>query len=207
MVALKRGPLSKEGESRYFWNPRYFVLEETCLKYYTDEDAANRGELRGSIMLLGAVLMNTKTPRSGKLAFRLEGSGASATKASFRGSTGAQLKFILAGSTLEDTLDWVAALEQCGVTSTFDPWPMCSTPPEVQQLRAILRQRASTKAKESTSTVPPTAATGGQPAASLATAAAPPGSPPASQKMQEASALDRWLATLSKCMRCAPQPP
>ena len=194
MVELKRGPLSKEGESRYFWNPRYFVLEETCLKYYTDEAAANRGELRGSIMLLGAVLMNTKAPRSGKFAFRLEGSGASATKASFRGAAGAQLKFILAGSTLEQTLGWVSALEQCGVTNTFDPWPMCSTPSEVQQLRTILHQRAS-KVKESTSTVP----------AGLARVAAP-GGPPASQKMQEASILERWLTALSKCMRCVPQP-
>ena len=89
------------------------------------------------------------------------------------------------------------------VTNTFDPWPMCSTPSEVQQLRTTLHQRAS-KVKESTSTVP--AAAGGQPPAGLATAVAAPDSPPASQKMQEVSVLERWLAALSKCMRCAPQP-
>ena len=111
-------------------------------------DAVGTGQLKGCMLLANARLSNTKTPRQGKFAFRLTGSGSSTKQRhtaldgrtsrpgagvwmalvwshrqfARRPTTGpSELKFILSGRTREETIEWVAALERLGVPSSFDP--------------------------------------------------------------------------------------
>eukprot|EP00908_Phaeocystis_cordata_P023719 Transcript_6175.p1 GENE.Transcript_6175~~Transcript_6175.p1 ORF type:complete len:245 (-),score=43.99 Transcript_6175:164-898(-) len=113
---FKAGGLLKETMSPPWpWRLRHFVLEETSLKYFVNADAVGTGQLKGCMLLANARLSNTKTPRQGKFAFRLNGSGSSTKQRP------SELKFILSGRTREETLEWVAALERLGVPSSFDP--------------------------------------------------------------------------------------
>ena len=102
----KTGILLKEAAlPPWHWHLRHVVLEETTLKcvhaelahprtepgprtprtdgqppgtrYYYSAEGITTGQLKGSMLLTNARLSNTKTPRQGKFAFRLEGNGSS----------------------------------------------------------------------------------------------------------------------------------
>ena len=125
---IKQGFLEKEGESTggtvvSRWRRRFFVIEVAeggaARISYRDEQAERLGvAAAGSAVLQGASIENPKTPRRGRFAFRLNLRG-QVQKSGLSGSTSDTTKWILAASSPEESLAWIDALKQAGVSTAY----------------------------------------------------------------------------------------
>ncbi len=127
------GTLLKQSSSGLFWNQRYFVLTPRELVYYDagalsfTAPASSRQQQppKGTAELDGASVSNTKSTRAGKFAFRL--------------TTRRRQKWVLSGSTLAETLEWLAALE----SGSRPPSRALNLVPEFASIGDVTVSRAS----------------------------------------------------------------
>ena len=91
-----RGYLWKEGHQRKNWKKRWFLLDEGHLRYYEKKSSL---EPIASITVTGAEVVSVQRPRR-RHAFRLNTSP----------QEDGHSKYILAGETEKDSLEWIKAL-------------------------------------------------------------------------------------------------
>ena len=127
---IKSGYLFKENDHglvRREWRRRFFILTRGArcgtLIYYDKEPIMQGNSTlsfpRATLDLAGASVSDTKNPRPGRHAFRLN---------VVTGGTQKIHKLILAGKDLEDVQDWMDAFRTVGVTVTFEARGMVETP-------------------------------------------------------------------------------
>eukprot|EP00735_Rhodelphis_limneticus_P004312 TRINITY_DN15885_c0_g1::TRINITY_DN15885_c0_g1_i1::g.22495::m.22495 TRINITY_DN15885_c0_g1::TRINITY_DN15885_c0_g1_i1::g.22495 ORF type:complete len:140 (-),score=-4.45,sp/Q54KA7/SECG_DICDI/31.25/5e-13,PH/PF00169.24/1.9e-22,PH_11/PF15413.1/6.9e-06,PH_8/PF15409.1/7.1e-05,PH_8/PF15409.1/5e+02,PH_3/PF14593.1/3.1e-05,PH_9/PF15410.1/12,PH_9/PF15410.1/0.67,PH_4/PF15404.1/1,PH_4/PF15404.1/82,Mig-14/PF07395.6/1.2,Mig-14/PF07395.6/1e+02 TRINITY_DN15885_c0_g1_i1:369-788(-) len=99
---IKEGYLLKEGHLKKIWKKRWFVLSNTELVYFENED---KKKLKGVVPLDSCRVTPPKHSRKECYCFRL-----SSDKISGVGLYGKYPKYILAASSLEEMEAWITAI-------------------------------------------------------------------------------------------------